>query len=165
LVDQHPVILVRETSILVNITQIRAIIKNDQVLVISFSSGTSQIAPAQSDSVVIPSDFIHELQGKLQTKDTPHLELRALEAILMHAMAGTRHQLAVFLHEVEDLFGCLNQRIDTNELKKLLLLRRKVDRFHGRIDEFRVTLTELLNKLSDAITLLNVLDLTCFNKR
>ena len=66
----------------------------------------------------------------------------------MHEVTGTRNKLALYLKDVDDLLERLNQGIDTDELKKLLLLRRRVDRFSGKIDEFRDCITMLLDKLS-----------------
>ncbi|KAJ3324688.1 magnesium ion transporter [Blyttiomyces sp. JEL0837] len=146
LADQLPTILVRDKAILVNLMYVKALIKSDSVILFSSVGGPvdEEIWDAGRQSA-----FIHELQGRLASKDSPHFELRAIEAILISVMTGLREELEELLQEVNQLLDALNARIMTEDLKLLLLVRRRMSKFVKTVDALRGAINELLHNDED----------------
>ncbi|KAJ3410849.1 magnesium ion transporter [Chytridiales sp. JEL 0842] len=161
--DQFPVILVREKAILVNLSHIRALVKSDSVILFTPDdpSPTVNSPPPDPKLHQQQSAFIHELQGKLQSKDIPHFELRAVEAILVSVLNNLQTELDDLVLDTDNLLTRLNSletslgsfgnpaSIDSSGLKNLLLLRRRSLKFSQRVESIRNAIVELLHNDED----------------
>ncbi|KAJ3204999.1 magnesium ion transporter [Dinochytrium kinnereticum] len=134
--EQHPVILVRKKAILVNLAHIKALIKADSLIL--FSAPTK--ADNGAEDVYFHSAFVHELQGKLLTKEPLPFELRALEAIMVSVITAMQSELSVLRPEVEKLLDSIDKNPDAEFLRNLLIARRKINKFVQKIDAIRGTI-------------------------
>ncbi|ORY42231.1 hypothetical protein BCR33DRAFT_718427, partial [Rhizoclosmatium globosum] len=127
--DQSQVILVRDKAIVVNLSHVRALIRADKVIIVAApTSDSSETAQQQSA-------FIYELQGKLQApKDSTVFEIKVMEAILSSVAYGLQQELHEYEKEASDLFVSLDESVDDEKLKELLLLRRSYIKFLQRVE-------------------------------
>ncbi|KAJ3192053.1 magnesium ion transporter [Irineochytrium annulatum] len=144
LAEQHPAILVRERSLLINLSHIKALIRADSLIL--FSSNTSMDDGAEA---YFQSQFVHELQGKLQAKDTLPFELRALEAMLISVVSALKSDLDDVKPEVERLLEAMDKGFDPEMLKALLLHGRSLNKLVQKVEAIRSTFTDVLHNDED----------------
>ncbi|KAI3396337.1 hypothetical protein diail_12303 [Diaporthe ilicicola] len=141
-----PHILVRPAAILLNLLHLRVLIKHDRVLLFDvYGSSTSS---AQSE-------FMYELQGKLRQKQAPGTagglpyEFRALEVVLMSVTSEIWRDFSTVQTPVMDLLGDLEEDVDREKLRYLLVLSKKVSTFEQKVRLVRDAIDELLEADDD----------------
>ncbi|GJJ68964.1 magnesium transporter [Entomortierella parvispora] len=142
--QQIPVVLVRPEVILVNLGNIRALIKSDLVLLFDLPDEKSPYEP---------SLFVKDLQEKLKSNPGTFLgqpfEFRVLESIFISVVASLHAEMEVLAHLVMGLLGHLENKVDQKELKELLLYTKKVGRFESKTLLIRDVFEELLEADED----------------
>lgn len=142
-----PHILIRPFAILLNLLHLRVLIKHDRVLLFDvYGSSTSS---AQSE-------FMYELQGKLREKQAPGMaanglpyEFRALEVVLMSVTSELWREFETVQDPVMHLLIDLEDDVDREKLRVLLVLSKKVSSFEQKARLVRDAIDELLEADDD----------------
>ncbi|UPL02817.1 hypothetical protein LCI18_013751 [Fusarium solani-melongenae] len=127
-----PHVSVRPSSILLNILHLKVLIKHDRVLM--FDVFGSQTSHAQSA-------FIH-------SKTLP-FEFRTLEAVLTSVISQLEVEFETVRQPIVELLGDLEDTIDREKLRELLVLSKRVGSFEQRGRLVRGALNELLDTDED----------------
>lgn len=145
--DQLPVILVRESSILLNIDPLRAVIKHDGVILFENH---------QSESRMEQVELIQNLQARLaqasvspRAQDIVPFEFVVLETILQKCANRLQEEFDTLQPEIEETLKALEKILHWERLKILLVLKKRVNGFQERVNNFRDCLKELLESDSD----------------
>ncbi|KAI8827947.1 hypothetical protein BJ741DRAFT_442750 [Chytriomyces cf. hyalinus JEL632] len=137
------VVLVREKAILVNLAHVQALIRADNVMLVSPPTDDLKHGELQSS-------FIYELQGRLQTnRDSSIFELKVMETILASVTAGFKTEMKQLERDAVKLLASVDAGVDGERLKSLLLLRRAYNKFIPKVDGFREAVSDLLNNDED----------------
>ncbi|KAG5363611.1 Mitochondrial inner membrane magnesium transporter MRS2 [Yarrowia sp. B02] len=140
--------------ILVNLLHIKALILHDKVLIFDTHSKN------KSDTHRLGM-FLYELENKLKPTPTPHpdkmhtdmtvlpFELRVLEAILVNVMTTLDGELQVHLKTLNEILLGLEDHVDREQLKELLIGNKNVSRFYQKAVLIRDVLEELLESDDD----------------
>lgn len=137
-----PAISVRRTSILVSLLHIRCLIKADTVILFDDSGSRSSRAHSQ---------FIAELESKLkstQQSDLPY-EIRALEAVLVSALANLDAEMKVNTTVTKGVLAELEEEITREKLRFLLIQNKKISTFAQKATLVRDVIDELLENDDD----------------
>ncbi|CAN8100661.1 unnamed protein product [Discula destructiva] len=141
-----PHMLVRPSAILLNLLHLRVLVKHDRVLLFDvYGSSTSS---AQSE-------FMYELQGKLRQKQAPGTsgglpyEFRALEVVLMSVTSELWKEFSAVQEPVMLLLSDLEEDVDREKLRILLVLSKKVSTFEQKARLVRDAIEELLEADDD----------------
>lgn len=139
-----PHILVRKNSILVNLLHIRALIKADTILLFDVYGSTDSYTQ---------SVFMYDLEGKLRQGSKamgglPY-EMRALESILISVTAALEAEMKVLQELVITLLGELEEDIDRDKLRLLLIYSKKLSTFEQKAKLIRDALEEILEADDD----------------
>ncbi|KAL0636060.1 magnesium ion transporter [Maublancomyces gigas] len=139
-----PHILVRKNSILVNLLHIRALIKADMVLLFDVYGSTDSYTQ---------SIFMYDLGGKLRQGSKamgglPY-EMRALESILISVCAALEAEMKVLQELVITLLGDLEEDIDRDKLRQLLIYSKKLSTFEQKAKLIRDAIEEILEADDD----------------
>ncbi|KAI0397718.1 cora-domain-containing protein [Xylariaceae sp. FL0594] len=140
-----PHILVRPTSILLNLLHLKVLIKYNRVLLFDVY-GTKASYPQ--------SAFMYDLQGKLQQKTAatngglPY-EFRALEAVLQSVTQELEADFEAVRDPVIRILGELEDDIDRHKLRVLLILSKRVSTFEQKAKLVRDAIEELLEADDD----------------
>ncbi|GAO47799.1 hypothetical protein G7K_1997-t1 [Saitoella complicata NRRL Y-17804] len=139
-----PLILVRKNSILINLLHIRALIKADTVLLFDVIGSTD----SHTQSV-----FMYDLEGKLRQGSKamgglPY-ELRAFEAILISVTSALESEMQVLRKMVNNLLVELEEGIDRDKLRQLLVYSKKLSTFEQKATLVRDALDEMLEQDED----------------
>ncbi|KAG5362307.1 Mitochondrial inner membrane magnesium transporter MRS2 [Yarrowia sp. C11] len=139
--------------ILVNLLHIKALILHDKVLIFDTHSKN------KSDTHRLGM-FLYELENKLKptvnAPDKMHadmtvlpFELRVLEAILVNVMTNLDGELQVHLKTLNEILLGLEDHVDREQLKELLIGNKNVSRFYQKAVLIRDVLEELLESDDD----------------
>ncbi|KAJ3115580.1 magnesium ion transporter [Phlyctochytrium bullatum] len=102
------------------------------------------------EEIYFHSAFVHELQGKLLSKEPLPFELRALEAVMVSVISALQSELTTLRPEVESLLDSIDRNPDGEFLRNLLVVRRRLNKFVQKVDAIRATINHLLHSyLSD----------------
>ena len=145
-----PHILVRPTSILLNLLHLKVLIKHNRVLL--FDVYGSKASYPQSA-------FMYDLQGKLQQKTgssqsqsnpggLPY-EFRALEAVLQSVTQELEADFVAVRDPVIRILSELEDDIDRHKLRILLILSKRVSTFEQKAKLVRDAIEELLEADDD----------------
>ncbi|KAL5087713.1 magnesium ion transporter [Trichoderma cf. simile WF8] len=140
-----PHILVRPSAILLNLLHLRVLIKRDRVLLFDvYGSKTSYPQSA----------FMYDLQGKLQQKPPPGVpglpyEFRALEAVLTSVTSELEADFESVREPVMHVLSELEDDIDRQKLRQLLILSKRVSTFEQKAKLVRDAIEELLEADDD----------------
>lgn len=144
-----PHILVRPTSILLNLLHLKVLIKHNRVLLFDVY-GTKASYPQ--------SAFMYDLQGKLQQKAAatngglPY-EFRALEAVLQSVTQELEADFEAVRDPVIRILGELEDDIDRHKLRVLLILSKRVSTFEQKAKLVRDAIDELLEADDDLVAM------------
>lgn len=143
--DQLPIILVRDSAILVHIEHIRAIIKHDGVVL--FES-------LEMNQRLKQHDFMLYLQSRLQTEasaptTSSPFEFIALESILQRVLQEMQQEFDSLYTAVQVNLKELESLVHWERLKILLTCRKKITAFHERLSNIRNCIKELVESDSD----------------
>ncbi|KAK6537078.1 magnesium ion transporter [Arthrobotrys megalospora] len=140
-----PHILVRRNSILVNLLHIRALIKANAVLLFDVYGSTDTYTQ---------SVFLYDLQGKLSSRSSKPMgglpyEMRALEAILISVMGALEAELKILQENVGRLLEELEENIDRDKLRFLLIYSKKLSTFEQKAQLICGAIEEVLEADED----------------
>lgn len=142
-----PHILVRPSAILINLLHLRVLIQSDRVLVFDAYGSTDSYTQ---------SLFMYDLEGKLRQKADPrngstHLpyELRALEAVLISVTSGLEAEFALVREPVTHILTALEEDIDREKLRHLLIHSKKLGTFEQKARLVRDAIDDLLEADDD----------------
>ncbi|PSR93854.1 mitochondrial inner membrane magnesium transporter mrs2 [Coniella lustricola] len=154
-----PHILIRPFAILLNLLHLRVLIKHDRVLLFDVYGSSSSSAQ---------SEFMYELQGKLRHKPSPGsssgsstssygsggggglpYEFRALEVVLMSVTSELWKEFSTVQEPVMHLLSDLEEDVDREKLRVLLVLSKKVSTFEQKARLVRDAIDELLEADDD----------------
>ncbi|KAI0521581.1 cora-domain-containing protein [Xylaria bambusicola] len=144
-----PHILVRPTSILLNLLHLKVLIKHNRVLLFDVY-GTKASYPQ--------SAFMYDLQGKLQQKTAatngglPY-EFRAIEAVLQSVTQELEADFEAVRDPVIRILGELEDDIDRHKLRVLLILSKRVSTFEQKAKLVRDAIDELLEADDDLVAM------------
>ncbi|KAI0462926.1 hypothetical protein LJB42_003730 [Komagataella kurtzmanii] len=137
--DIVPAILIRPSSILINVLHIRALIRSDRVIL--FNQG-----PSNSHTNTM---FLNDLAAKLKTPTKeagiPY-EIRALEAIFISVVSNLQSEMKVNTMVIKGILKELEDHIDRIKLRYLLVQSKKLKQFHQKAALIRNLLEELLEQ-------------------
>lgn len=135
-----PEILVHKGNILVDMCDLRVLIRSDRVLV--FHSKDPGIAERLSI-------LVYDIQSKLSVGHSPYYaqsyEQTALEVVLIHAMANLEAELAQVLGEIRPLLKEFEERVDPQLLRDLLARSKELKKFHRKSLAVRKALDDALD--------------------
>lgn len=140
-----PHILVRPSAILINLLHLKVLIKHDRVLLFDvYGSKTSYPQSA----------FMYDLQGKLAQKQSASAgglpyEFRALEAVLMSATSELEADFDTVREPVIRILSDLEDDIEREKLRILLVLSKKVSTFEQKAKLVRDAIEEILEADDD----------------
>lgn len=136
-----PEILVHKGNILVDMCDLRVLIRSDRVLV--FHSKDPSIAERLSI-------LVYDFQAKLAAGYSPYYaqsyEQTALEVVLIHAMANLEAELAQVLTEIRPLLKEFEERVDPQLLRALLVRSKALKKFHRKSLAVRKALDDALDE-------------------
>lgn len=144
-----PHMMVRPSVILLNLLHLRVLIKHDRVLLFDVYGSSSSSAQ---------SEFMYELQGKLRPIPTqppgttggglPY-EFRALEVVLMSVTSELWKDFDTVQEPVMHLLSDLEEDVDREKLRILLVLSKKVNTFEQKARLVRNAIEEVLEADDD----------------
>ncbi|KIX94299.1 uncharacterized protein Z520_10009 [Fonsecaea multimorphosa CBS 102226] len=142
-----PHILVRPSAILINLLHLRVLIQSDRVLVFDAFGSTDSYTQ---------SLFMYDLEGKLRQKADPRngslnlpYELRALEAVLISVTSGLEAEFALVRDPVTHILRELEEDIDRDKLRHLLIHSKKLGTFEQKARLVRDAIEDLLEADDD----------------
>jgi magnesium transporter len=142
-----PHILVRPSAILINLLNLRVLIQSDRVLVFDAYGSTDTYNQ---------SLFMYDLEGKLRQKADPRnpsnnlpYEFRALEAILISVTSGLEAEHALVSEPVTHILRELEEDIDREKLRHLLIHSKKLGTFEQKARLVRDAIDDVLNADDD----------------
>ncbi|KAF1939155.1 cora-domain-containing protein [Clathrospora elynae] len=140
-----PHILVRPSAILINLLNLRVLLKHNRVLVFD-AYGTTD---SKSQSV-----FMYDLDLKLRQKEsiangTLAYEFRALEAVLISVTLSLEKEFEGVSEPVVRVLRELEEDIDRDKLRYLLIYSKKLGSFEQKARLVRNALEELLEADDD----------------
>ncbi|KAF2994925.1 magnesium ion transporter [Curvularia kusanoi] len=140
-----PHILVRPSAILINLLNLRVLLKHNRVLVFD-AYGTTD---SKSQSV-----FMYDLDLKLRQKEsvsngTLAYEFRALEAVLISVTLSLEKEFEGVSEPVMRVLRELEEDIDRDKLRYLLIYSKKLGSFEQKARLVRNALEELLEADDD----------------
>ncbi|KAI1351278.1 cora-domain-containing protein [Xylaria sp. FL0043] len=144
-----PHILVRPTSILLNLLHLKVLIKHNRVLL--FDVYGSKASYPQSA-------FMYDLEGKLRQKapatngGLPY-EFRALEAVLQSVTQELEADFEAVRDPVIRILSELEDDIDRHKLRILLILSKRVSTFEQKAKLVRDAIDELLEADDDLVAM------------
>ncbi|CUM56192.1 unnamed protein product [Debaryomyces fabryi] len=159
-VDIVPSIVTRGNSILLNLSNIKALIKSDTVVIfdsLSNSSG-SRMNESHSHGSLL-KDMNEKLKPKKEQDDLPY-EFRALECILIHVMLNLTTEMNVHKTVLQNILSRLEESIERVKLRYLLIQSKKIAQFHQKTTLIRDLLDNILEQNDE----LNALYLTEISK-
>lgn len=138
-----PSILVRRNSILVNLLHIRALIKSDLVIIFDVYGSTD----SQTQSVFM-YDLGHKLRHGRESMGLPY-ELRALESIFISVITALDAEMQVHTAVVSGILAELEDHIDREQLRHLLIQSKKLSAFLQKATLIREAMNEILEQDED----------------
>ncbi|PVH14313.1 uncharacterized protein CXQ87_002441 [Candidozyma duobushaemuli] len=148
-VEFVPSLVTRDGSILLNLLNIRALIRHDTLVV--FDAPTTTFSPSsrfhESHSHGV---FLQEMAKRLKADhpDAPKLpyEFRALEAILIDVTANLNTELKVHKTVLSNILASLDDSIERTRLRYLLIQSKKLSQFYQKAKLTGDLLDDLLNQ-------------------
>lgn len=145
--DQLPLILVRESAILVNVEHIRAIVKYDGVILFE-DLRMEQRLHQHEFLLYLRSRLTHEHRNDALGRGTP-FEFVVLEAILQRTLQRLQDEFDAMEAEIEEHLRALENIVHWERLKVLLVCKKRLGAFLERVNNIRGCLKELLESDAD----------------
>jgi magnesium transporter len=158
-----PSIVTRTEGILLNLLNIRALIKHDMVVIFDTVHTFGSINESHSHGQFL-KDMSERLKGEetihpsnLQeqspsnrtserlTDDLPY-EFRALESILIHVISNLTTEMKVHITVLQNILAGLEDSIERVKLRYLLIQSKKITQFHQKASLVRNLLDDLLEQ-------------------
>jgi hypothetical protein len=139
-----PAILVRQSTILVNMLHLRVLITSDHALILHVF---------QNDAASFDSATIYAFQGGLHVASSKHsnlpYELRVLETILVVAMGELEVKLNELKEPVIHVLEELDGDVSLEKLKQLLDVQKQLNRFQQQVKLVRNAIQTVLEADDD----------------
>ncbi|KAJ3045197.1 magnesium ion transporter [Rhizophlyctis rosea] len=135
--EKLPAILVRQKAFLVNLLEIKALIRADMAIFVEVRNESNY-----SD------EFIAFVQEKIREGDG-YFEFKVLEAILYDVIVTLETEQAQLIPPIQSLLKNLDERISEESLKDLLEARRAVSTFGQKVDAIRTSIAAMLENDED----------------
>lgn len=144
-VDIVPSIVIRGNSILLNLSNIKALIKSDTVVI--FDSLSNNFGSRMNESHS-HGTFLKDMNEKLKTRNEDDLpyEFRALECILIHVMLNLTTEMNVHKTVLQNILSRLEESIERVKLRYLLIQSKKIAQFHQKTTLIRDLLDSILEQ-------------------
>lgn len=144
-VDFVPLFLTRNNCIMLNLLNIRALIKCDSLVVFDYSLSSS----ARLRELYSHNSFLTDLSTRLKSTHPeaallPY-EFRALEAILVDVTSNLATEMNVHQTVVQNILASLEVSIERSKLRYLLIQLKKLGQFHQKVKLINDLLHDLLN--------------------
>lgn len=146
-VDIVPSIITRNNWILLNLLNIRALIRHNRVVIFdSFSHPGSGLNESHSHGI-----FLSAIQEKLKGEGESGSEIlpyefRALEAILINVTNNLSTEMKVHKTVLQNVLNGLETHIDRVKLRYLLIQSKKISQFHQKSMLIRDLLDSILEQ-------------------
>lgn len=137
--DIVPSLLVRQTSILVNVLHVKALIQADSVTLFSYGSTDTHT------HLLLVKDMANRLKAGTDGVELPY-EIRALEAILISVYSNLTSEMKVHSTVVQGILAELETDLNLNKLRYLLVQSKKLKQFHQKSVLIRDLFDELLQQ-------------------
>lgn len=138
--DIVPSLLNRDDLVLLNLLDIRALIKRDTVVLFDGAGWSHGLNELYSIGV-----FLKDMQKRLQEDELPY-EFRALEAVLVHVTANLTTEMRVHQTVLQNILSGLEGSIERRKLRYLLIQLKKITQFHQKAKLIRDLLDDLLEQ-------------------
>ncbi|CAN3370214.1 mitochondrial inner membrane magnesium transporter Mfm1p [Diutina catenulata] len=142
-----PELATRDTCILANFLNIRALIKSDVVVIFDPNHSGGSMRP--NNESLAQSEFYLDLQARLRDDNQLPYEFRAIEAILMNVVTNLTTELKVHDTVLLNVIRSLEESIDRIKLRYLLIESKKITQFHRKARLIRDLLEEKLDNDDD----------------
>lgn len=140
-IDVAPQIMVRPpNTILVNLLHIKALIKEDRVMV--FDTSTPEIATKLGL-------FVYDLESKLKLPTSSPYEFKALETILINVMGYLEAELKVHIRNCGSILSELEHQVDRKKLQDLLINLKSLQSYYQKALLIKGVLENLLDNDED----------------
>ena len=141
-VDIVPNITIRRNSILVQLLNIRALINHDQLIIFDNSSSFQNSHVSSYTHL----QFLKDLSQRLKSTNLDGLpfEFKALEGILIYIVSNLNMEMKVHNTVLQNIITGLEDSIDRNKLRYLLIELKKIHQFHRKITLIKNCLEDLL---------------------
>lgn len=147
-VDFVPLLVTRNNTILLNLLNIRAIIKCDEVVV--FDNYSSLGTGSRFNESHSHGAFLKDMSNRLSKNhpDANHLpyEFRALEGILVDVTTNLNTEMTVHKTVLSNILSSLDDSVERNKLRYLLIQSKKLGQFHQKAKLIRDLLDYMLNE-------------------
>ncbi|WEJ96825.1 magnesium ion transporter [Yamadazyma tenuis] len=141
LVDVAPQIMIRPpNTILVNLSHIKALIKEEQVMI--FDTSSPEIATKLGL-------FIYDLESKLKAPNNMPFEFKVLETILINVMGYLEAELKVHIQNCGAILSELESQVDRKKLQDLLIRSKGVQSYYQKVLLIKQALETLLDNDED----------------
>lgn len=140
-IDVAPQIMIRPpNTILVNLLHIKALIKEDRVMI--FDTSTPEIATKLGL-------FVYDLESKLKIPNPSPYEFKALETILINIMGYLEAELKVHIRNCGTILSELESQVDRKKLQDLLIKLKAVQSYYQKTLLIKGVLESLLDNDED----------------
>jgi magnesium transporter len=139
-----PHILVRPSAILINLLHLRVLIQSDRVLVFDAYGSTDSYTQS-----LFMYDLSHKLRINGPSANNLSYELRALEAVLISVTSGLESEFALVRDPVTHILSELEEDIDRDKLRHLLISSKKLGTFEQKARLVRDAIDDLLEADDD----------------
>ncbi|MBS9765336.1 hypothetical protein JR041_31860, partial [Pseudomonas mosselii] len=135
-------ITIRRNSILVQLLNIRALINHDQLIIFDNSSSFQNSHVSSYTHL----QFLKDLSQRLKSTNLDGLpfEFKALEGILIYIVSNLNMEMKVHNTVLQNIITGLEDSIDRNKLRYLLIELKKIHQFHRKITLIKNCLEDLL---------------------
>ncbi|EMG50303.1 hypothetical protein G210_4662 [Candida maltosa Xu316] len=135
-----PSLIIRRNSILLQLLNIKALIKHDELVI--FDS----LHHHNSKESYTTSHFLNDIKGRLKSSQVDSLpfEFKALEGILIHIVSNLTTEMKVHNTVLKNIIQGLDESIERYKLRYLLIESKKIIQFHQKIKLIKLVLEDLL---------------------
>ncbi|KAK6458199.1 mitochondrial MRS2-like protein [Scheffersomyces xylosifermentans] len=160
-VDIVPSIVIRSNGILLNLLNIRALIKYDMVAIFDSSRNSSSSGGGLNEShshSLFLKDMTERLKGTGNDGESLPYEIRALEAILIHVMSNLTTEMKVHTTVLQNILNGLEESIERSKLRYLLIQSKKITQFNQKASLIRDLIDDILQQ-DDELNALHLTDI------
>ncbi|KAI5963076.1 LPE10 [Candida pseudojiufengensis] len=143
-IELVPSLVTRKNCIMLNLSNVRALINKDKVTLFDSHSFTRSESHTQSQ-------FLKQLSDNLKKRDENHVhdeyyEFKALETILIHVIANLTTEMKVHKTIVTNVLSGLDESIERFKLRYLLIQSKKLAQFQQKVTLIRDLLEDVLER-------------------
>lgn len=147
-VEFVPLLVTRKNCILLNLLNIRAIIKCDSLVV--FDNYSSQGLGSRFNESHSHGVFLKDMSTRLKASHpdagTLPYEFRALEGILVDVTTNLNTEMSVHKTVLSNILSSLEDSVERTKLRYLLIQSKKIAQFHQKAKLIQELLDHMLNE-------------------